>query len=228
MDMQRSRTWRVERGLLALVAISCATSNNRGPARSPAGAENDSVSTVRSSNGGEAAERPHGLERAPPRFAGTAEVEPYGDGDVTSETPATVRAAVSGVVSARGLPAYGIPRALRAIAGLLEGVGGGASPAAESIGRMRREVATLERLGAVDLDRADRVKAALADGVEAMRALARRRAGTGSLDAWVEAAATAVNAIDPATPLGLQRAAVQDALRSLADAVLMAAQLAGS
>jgi hypothetical protein len=35
-----------------------------------------------------------------------------------------------------------------------------------------------------------------------------------------------VSAIDTATPLGLQRPAVQDALRSLADAVLVAAQLA--
>jgi hypothetical protein len=153
------------------------------------------------------------------------EVGSYGDGEVTSDTP--VRDAVSRVVSARGLPAYGSPRALRAIADLLERMGGGASPAAESIARMRGEVATLERLGAVDLDRADRVKAALAYGVEATRALARSRPGTGSLDAWVNAAATAVNAIDPATPLGLQRAAVQDALRSLADAVLVAAQFAG-
>jgi hypothetical protein len=71
------------------------------------------------------------------------------------------------------------------------------------------------------------VKAALGEGVEATRALVRSRHGTRSLDAWVEAAATAVNAIDPARPLGLQRAAVQDALRSLADAVLVAAQFAG-
>jgi hypothetical protein len=225
MDVQRFRRRRVEHGLLALVAISCATVESRGSAPAPAGPENaSSVSTSRPDGVGDAAER-SSLERSSSRLAGTDE-EPYRDQEATPETPATVRDAVSGVVSAGGRPAYGTPRALGAIAGMLERMSGGASPAAESIERMRDEIVVLEGLGAVDLGRADRVKAALEHGVEAMRALVRSRPETGALDAWVDAAAAAVSAIDTATPLGLQRPAVQDALRSLADAVLVAAQLA--
>jgi hypothetical protein len=108
---------------------------------------------------------------------------------------------------------------------MLERVAGSSSTAAASIHRMRTETETLGRLSAVDLDRADRVKEALDRGTEAMRSFARIR-GAEWLVAWVDAAAAAVNAIDPATPLGLQRAAVQDALRALADAVLVAEQFA--
>jgi hypothetical protein len=122
------------------------------------------------------------------------------------------------------LPAYGTPRALGAIAGMLERMAGGDSTS-RPIAAMRRAIQDLERLGGVDLDRADHVKEALEQGIEATRAFARAR-GAEWLEPWEEAAANAVGAIDPASPLGLQRSAVQDALRSLADAVLVAEQFA--
>lgn len=140
-----------------------------------------------------------------------------------AETADSVRAAVSGAASTRGSLAEGAARALLAIAGLLERVSEDEPGVVAPIERMRDEIARLEQLSRVDLDRADRVKAALERGVDAMREVARGRE-KGSLNAWVEAAARATSAIDPATPLRLAHARVQDALRALADAVIAAEQ----
>jgi hypothetical protein len=128
---------------------------------------------------------------------------------------------VSRAASTKGSLADGAARALLAIAGLLERVAEGVPRAVAAIDRMRGEVARLEELARVDLDRADRVKGALDRGVDAMRAIARDRE-SGSLTAWVEAAAAAASAVDPSTPLRLEHAPVQDALRALADAVIAA------
>jgi hypothetical protein len=128
---------------------------------------------------------------------------------------------VSGAATSRGLPAYGTPDALRAIAAALARAAGDDGPARASLERMRAEVEELERLGPIDLDRADRVRAALDRGIEALRAVAREGDAPG-LGGWVDAAAAAVDGVDPATPLALQRAPVQDALRALADAALVA------
>jgi hypothetical protein len=90
---------------------------------------------------------------------------------------------------------------------MLERIAGGHSTGTPSIAAMRLAVEDLEHLGGIDLDRADHVKEALEQGVRATRELARTR-GAEWLDPWVEAAA------------------MQDALRSLADAVLVAEQFA--
>jgi hypothetical protein len=163
-------------------------------------------------------------ERVPPADARELPAPDERPADVRSprrrtETADSVRAAVSGAASTRGSLADGTARALLAIAGLLERVAEGEPGPVASIERMRDEVARLEQLSRVDLDRADRVKAALERGIDAMREIARGRA---RLTAWVEAAARATRAIDPSTPLRLAHARVQDALRALADAVIAA------
>jgi hypothetical protein len=226
MGMSRRRRPALPGALLA-AALACARTPTRDAARPPAPADDAGARAA-------ATERP-----APPDAATPADREgppappgPAADpgasvaGDRPPATPAALREAVSGVASSRGGPAHGVPRALQAIAGMLEQVAGGAPAPAEGIRRMRAETDALVRLGAIDLERADRVKDALERGAEALRALARDR-GAAPLGPWVDAAAAAVDAIDPATPLGLQRAAVQDALRALADAVLVVEQFAG-
>jgi hypothetical protein len=210
--------------VLAAFAISCATTRPHEP--SPAADRAERVEPAPSSRAdhdgsiGEAGdvERPRARSASAPEQGVSPEPEPK----PTLETPATVREAVSGVAAARG---RGTPRALHAIAGVLERIAGGAPRAAARIQRMRAEIATLEGLGAVDLDRADRLKEALDEAIEATRELARAE-GQAWLEPWVDAAAVAANGIDPAMPLGLQSAVVQDALRSLADAVLVAEQFA--
>jgi hypothetical protein len=136
----------------------------------------------------------------------------------------SMREAVRGAGISRERPAQVVARALRAIAGVIQRVAREVPAAPSAIDGMLGEIRSLEDLGAVDLDRADRVKAALEQGVEATRAVARHRS---ALEEWVDAAAASVEGIDAATPLGLQRAPVQDALRALADAVAVAAGRAG-
>jgi hypothetical protein len=212
--------------MLALLAAgACARAPARPPAPPPAATalEPASAGTVAPSHAAAAA--PHG--EGPGGAAPEERAAEPGTGSVASSPPAAtpdlVREAVSGVASSPARPARAAPQALQAIAGLLERVAGGSAPAAEATGRMRASAEALSQLDAIDLARADRVKEALAHGVEALRAVARSRRA-GFLEPWVDAAAAAGNAIDPATPLGLQLAAVQDALRSLADAVLVAEQ----
>jgi hypothetical protein len=207
--------------------VSCAGTPSRDaprPATSEApGVDPRAAGTVARDQAADAvsgAERPDG--RAPAERA-AEEGTGAGPHQGTPPTPAAVREAVGGVAASRDRPAYGTPQALEAIAGMLDRVAGGSATAAGAVEAMRARAETLARLDAIDLERADRVKDALERGVEALRALARDR-GAGWLDPWVDAAAAAAGAIERATPLGLQLAAVQDALRSLADAVLVAEQ----
>jgi hypothetical protein len=214
--------------VLAAFVFSCATTR---PRESPPAADGEGMepgppgpaASAREDHSGSIGEAGD-VEPARARSASAPRqgVPPEPEPDRTFETPATLREAVSGVAAARG---RGTPRALHAIAGVLERIAGGAPRAAAQLQRMRAEIATLERLGAVDLDRADRLKDALDHGMEATRELARAE-GQAWLEPWVDAAAAAANGIDPAMPLGLQSAVVQDALRSLADAVLVAEQFA--
>jgi hypothetical protein len=212
--------------MLAVVILSCARAPPRDAGRAPPSGDGAAPAS-RTRPEDETAGAPQRVddERPRPRTRAAPDSGPTTEADRPPPTPAEVREAVSDVATARGLPAYGTPRALLAIAGMLEQIAGGHSPGTPSIAAMRLAIQDLERLGGIDLDRADHVKEALERGIEATRAFARTR-GAEWLDPWVEAAARAVGAIDPASPLGLQRAVVQDALRSLADAVLVAGQFA--
>lgn len=183
------------------------------PSAAARGAERDGA--ARGAPGQEAAGRDEATGRAD-AVAAEARSGPAG--------PEAVRSAVS--AAATGIDGDGWRRAARAlesVAGLLgrlDSEGSAAAPIAQA----REEARALAGLGPVDLDRADRLRAGLAAGVDAIGSIARSR-GERSLDPWIAAAARAVGAIDAAAPLGLQRAVVQDALRSVADAVLVAWQL---
>jgi hypothetical protein len=220
---------RRRRGLALLGAMLAVGSCARAPPREPrpateevAGVDPAAAGTVARDQAADAsgAERPDGRAPAEQAAEGGTGAGPHQDAPAT---PAAVREAVGGVASARDRLAYGTPQALEAIAGMLERVAGGSAAAAGAVEAMRARAETLARLDAIDLERADRVKDAVERGVEALRALARDR-GLAWLEPWVAAAAAAAGAIEPATPLGLQLATVQDALRSLADAVLVAEQ----
>jgi hypothetical protein len=212
--------------MLAVVTLSCARAPPRDAGRAPPSSDG-AAPTSRTRPEDETAGAPQRVddERQRPRTRAAPDSGPAPEATRASFTAAEVREAVSAVATARGSPAYGTPRALRAIVGMLERIAGGHSTGTPSIAAMRLAVEDLEHLGGIDLDRADHVKEALEQGVRATRELARTR-GAEWLDPWVEAAASAVRAIDPPSPLGLQRAVVQDALRSLADAVLVAEQFA--
>lgn len=208
------------------LSLSCTSAPKRPPDGGAAAGDEAEVAPAPA-----AADAPRATERpAPPADA----ARPDGDAprvdpeDHAGDPPpgarrawsaATLRDAVRGVASGAGAPTERAARALEAIAALIPS--GDSADARAAVGAMQREIRALERLDAVDLDRADRVKAALEHGIEAMRAVARGR-GAGWLEAWIDAAAAAVDGIEPAKPLGLQRAPVQDALRALADAVIVA------
>jgi hypothetical protein len=212
--------------MLVLVTLSCARAPPRDVGRPPPSSDGAApANRTRPEDGTAGVPQRVDGERLRPRARAAPESGPTTEADRPPPTPAEVREAVSGVATARGLSAYDTPRALLAIAGMLERIARGDSTGTPSIAKMRRAIEALERLGGVDLDRADHVKEALERGVEATGTWARTR-GAAWLDPWVAAAASAVEAIDPASPLGLQGAVVQDALRSLADAVLVAEQFA--
>jgi hypothetical protein len=120
-------------------------------------------------------------------------------------------------------PAQRAARALQLLASGLDR-GDRAGVAGEEIRRLRSEAAALSGLGAIDLDRAARLKAALDQAAAAVERIAASRHDPW-LAEWAAAAASAVREVEPRTPLELQLARVQDALRSLADAALVAWQL---
>lgn len=130
-------------------------------------------------------------------------------------TPGTLRAAIETTVTAPEQRSY--VRALRQIASMLRQAG--AASVSGAVDAIVAEAQRLERLDAIDLDRADRIRAALDAAAEGLGTVA---APDESFTPWADAAATAVRHIDPAVPLGLQRAAVQDALRATADALIVA------
>jgi hypothetical protein len=76
----------------------------------------------------------------------------------------------------------------------------------------------VEDLAAISLDRADMVKAGLQAALDAAESF---EASSGvAASEWLASARVAVEKLDPTTPMGLQRAEVQDAFRALADAVI--------
>lgn len=156
-----------------------------------------------------------GPERAPVEGA----VEP-----VPLRSAEELRAGVAAF--ARGGTDGPAQRAARALQLLASGLDRGdrAGVAGEEIRRLRSEAAVLSGLGAIDLDRAARLKAALDQAAAAVQRIAASRHDPW-LAEWVAAAASAVREVEPRTPLELQLAPVQDALRSLADAALVAWQL---
>lgn len=208
----------------ALVAACAGTRPSAPPAAEPPAAEPAGERPARPPAAPGPAEREEAPppEIEPPPRAPTPDPSAEPSGGISS----SVRAAVREAASDRGRPAQRAAGALRAIADLLDRLAAGAPAPAGALARMREEIGALEELGAIDLDRADRVKAALDHGVEALRRVARAREA-GWLRPWIDGAAAAAEAVDRSTPLGLQRAAVQDALRSLADAALAARQFGG-
>jgi hypothetical protein len=191
---------------IAVVAsTSCATATKREPHPSPP------PEKVAPASPGEHAQ--HG-----PRTE--EQGTPVRQASLPVETPESVRDAVREAAVSETRFARATARALRAIAGMLALVAGDKAHARTEVDRMVGEIVAFEHLDAVDLDRADHVKAALERGVGAMRAIAKGRASW--VQGWADGAAGAVAGIDPNLPLGLLRAPVQDALRALADAALAA------
>lgn len=115
----------------------------------------------------------------------------------------------------------GATQALTALAEALDAV---LPPDTEEVERVRDSARQLEQLGDLSLERVEVIKAGLGAATDALARLSAS-SGQSALDAWVESARGAVDRIDARLPLSLQRAAVQDALRSVVDTYAVATQL---
>jgi hypothetical protein len=114
--------------------------------------------------------------------------------------------------------------ALEALADALQRLGPGSRQVAQEVEEIRVRRRRIENLRSASLAHADELKGALKSGIVALRAASadRRDAWLGS---WIDNAERATGAIDTRSPAGLQQAAIQDAFRTLADALRAAAQL---
>lgn len=83
---------------------------------------------------------------------------------------------------------------------------------------VRYEALELERMTSLSLDRSDRIKTGLTACLDALGSV-RARADHTVARRLLADARDAIDAIDAGTPLGFQRAPVQEAFRSLADAM---------
>jgi hypothetical protein len=206
--------------LCLLVLLGAACGPKRAPTpQPPAGADAGAPAAPESAPQAPSQPAPAipipGPERAPVEGA----VEP-----VPLRSAEELRAGVAAF--ARGGTDGPAQRAARALQLLASGLDRGdrAGVAGEEIRRLRSEAAVLSGLGAIDLDRAARLKAALDQAAAAVQRIAASRHDPW-LAEWAAAAASAVREVGPRTPLELQLAPVQDALRSLTDAALVAWQL---
>lgn len=217
----RTRTALTSLGLVLLLCAACAP--KRAPtAPTPAGAE----------GGAPAAPAPPAPPQpipvpSPPSPETTTEAPGSTPEHVPAPTPlkdpGELRAGVAAFARGAGGPAQRAARALQLLASGLDR-GDRAGVAGDEIRRLRSEAAVLSGLGAIDLDRAARLKAALDQAAAAVERIAASRHDPW-LAEWAAAATSAVREVAPRTPLELQLAPVQDALRSLADAALVAWQL---
>lgn len=212
-------------GLLLLLCAAC------GPKRSPRSPPPPGGEPAVPAAAPEPTPQPPSPQPAPalpPPAAGRTPLEEPGAPSETAveaaplRSPEELRAGVAGFARGRD-PARSAAQALQLLATALERADRSGA-AADELRRLRGEAAALSRLGPIALDRATRLRAALDQAAAAMERIASSRRATW-LAPWAAAAASAVRDVQPRTPLELQLAPVQDALRSLADAALLAWEL---
>jgi hypothetical protein len=114
---------------------------------------------------------------------------------------------------------------LDALVQALEAESGGQPSAIEQqVREIRFQAERLRRTDGTRFARGSWIKSALGAVVAALERRAQPREQQ-PLAPWLASARSAIDALDGVTSLGFQRAATQDAFRSVADAVLAASQL---
>jgi hypothetical protein len=104
------------------------------------------------------------------------------------------------------------------MAGVLAGSASGGAER-DALERARAAARALRGDDDLGLDRADHVK----DGLSAIVEVLQKARADDATREWVREARRSVDAVGTFAPLGLQRAAVQDALRTTADAIVVLA-----